>query len=163
MKTPPSGHQTSQSLEVIRALHIVAHQTDEMFDAMLRAKFNLTLARFRILMPLIEIGSITQAEIARFNFQTEASIARQVQFLVSDGYIKRMPDTTDGRKKLLTFTPKTVTLLKTIKATLAGEVEALYQNELTPTELKTLLVLINKLRVAGEKHTAVVFSCPTID
>lgn len=148
-----------RALEVIRSLHIVAHQTDELFDSILRTKFNLTLARFRILMPLIEIGAVTQAEIARFNFQTEASIARQVHFLVADGYIKRVPDKLDGRKFMLTFTPKTVTLLHTIKDALADEIEALYRPHLTASELATLLTLINKLRTAGETHTSVAFKC----
>ncbi len=153
------AHTSPRALEVIRALHIVAHQTDELFDTILRTKFNLTLARFRILMPLIEIGSVTQADIARFNFQTEASIARQVQFLVEDGYIKRVPDKTDGRKFILTFTPKTVVLLETIKNSLAEEIEALYRDHLSPAELATLLTLTNKLRVAGEKHSKISFTC----
>jgi DNA-binding MarR family transcriptional regulator len=154
-----TSETSSRALEVIRSLHIVAHQTDELFDTILRTKFNLTLARFRILLPLIEMGSVTQADIARFNFQTEASIARQVHFLVEDGYIKRVPDKTDGRKFILTFTPKTVALLETIKHSLSAEIETLYHDHLSAAELATLLTLTNKLRVAGEKHSKVSFKC----
>ncbi len=149
----------SLSLEVIRSLHIVAHQTDELFDAILRTKFNLTLARFRILMPLIEFGGITQAEIARFNFQTEASIARQVHFLMQDGYVKRVQDKTDGRKFLLTVTPKTGNLLHTIKQTLATEIDALYRDHITRVELTALLALTKKLRTAGESRGGTSFPC----
>ncbi len=149
----------SLSLEVIRSLHIVAHQTDELFDAILRTKFNLTLARFRILMPLIEFGGITQAEIARFNFQTEASIARQVHFLVQDGYIKRVQDKTDGRKFLLSVTPKTESLLHTIKYALAEEIDGLYRENISRSELGTLLELTKKLRTAGESRGGILFPC----
>lgn len=159
MSSSDLNSRQSLSLEVIRSLHIVAHQTDELFDAMLRTKFNLTLARFRILLPLIEFGAITQAEIARFNFQTEASIARQVHFLVKDGYIKRVQDKTDGRKYLLTVTPKTENLLHIIKRALAEEIDTLYRESISTSELTTLFALTKKLRAAGEAQSGVSFPC----
>ena len=150
---------TPQAFSIVRTLHIIAHQTDEIFDALLRTEFKLTLARFRIMLPLVEIGPMTQADIARFHFLTEASIARQVKLLVDDGFLRRLPDCTDGRKFVLTFTKKTETLLPTIKARLSTEIDTIY-SDLSPTELISIEALLHKLRTLGSAYTSGDFVCP---
>lgn len=143
---------TTHPFSIIRMLHIIGHQTDEIFDAILRTNYGLTLARFRILMPLIELGPQTQASIARFHFLTEASIARQVRLLVADGYLKRTPDQTDGRKFVLMLTKKTEALLPQIKNHVAKEFERLCV-DFTPAELEQLSKLLIQLQVAGVTYS----------
>lgn len=147
------------TMSVIRVLHIIAHQTDEIFDTILRNNFGLTLARFRILLPLIEIGPLTQADIARFNFLTEASVARQVRMLHEEGFVKRVCDKTDARKFTLTLTKKTEALLPKIKAELNTEIETVYQG-LSLEELQTLQTLLSKLRTLGTAYSGSQFICP---
>ena len=144
--------QNANPLEVIRTLHIIAHQTDEIFDRLLRTKFNLTVSRFRILLPLIEMGPATQAEVARFNLVTEASIGRQVRLLVEEGFIKRIPSKTDARKLTLILSKKTEQLLPQIKAQLALEIETVY-GSLSAQEFDGLSLVLGKLYTLGTAYT----------
>jgi DNA-binding MarR family transcriptional regulator len=146
----------ANTLDMVRLVHIIAHQTDEIFDHLLRTEFNLTVARFRILMPLIEVGPMTQADVARFYFLTEASIARQVRLLVADGYLKRIPDQADGRKFTLTFTAKTEALLPQIKKRLGEEMARVYHT-LTKAELEFLTQVLTKLKLLGAAETTTSF------
>jgi DNA-binding MarR family transcriptional regulator len=145
MATPKD---TSHIFNIIRMLHIISHQADEVFDKLLCDEFGLTFARFRILVPLIEIGPQTQADVARFNFLTEASIARQIKLLENEGFVKRVPDKTDGRKFLLTYTKKTEALLPRIKSRLRAEMEVMYQ-DFSPKERELIHGLLIRLRAAG--------------
>lgn len=149
---------TINSLDTIRTLHIIGHQTDEIFDTLLRTTFDMTLSRFRILLPLIEMGPMTQADVARFNFLTEASIARQVRLLVEAGYIKRTPSNIDARKFTLKLTKKTETLLPKIKTRLGAEIEAVY-GSLDATEFAILADLLGKLQTLGTAHTSASHQC----
>jgi DNA-binding MarR family transcriptional regulator len=140
------------TFDVIRSLHIIAHQTDEIFDSLLRTEFGLTLARFRVLMPLIELGQVTQAEVARFHFITEASAARQVRLLMKEGYLKRVPDPRDGRKFILTLTSKSTALLPNVHRRLGevlGEVYASVQS----SEIASLKATLAKIQLLGSAFT----------
>lgn len=140
------------TFDVIRSLHIIAHQTDEIFDSLLRAEFGLTLARFRVLMPLIELGQITQAEVARFHFITEASAARQVRLLMKEGYLKRVPDPRDGRKFILTLTAKSTALLPNIHRRLGVVLSEVYAS-VSPAEITMLKKTLAKVQSLGSVHT----------
>lgn len=135
----------------IRTLHIIGHQTDVIFDRLLQAEFDLTLSRFRILLPLIELGPTTQSDVARFNLVTEASIARQVRLLSETGYLKQVPCKTDARKQYLTLTKKTEQLTPQIMNRLREEIAAVY-GELSATEFVTLDRLLAKLLSLGTTH-----------
>ena len=145
--------QKANPLEVIRTLHIIAHQTDEIFDRLLRTEFKLTVSRFRILLPLIEMGPATQAEVARFNLVTEASIGRQVRLLVEEGFIKRVPSKTDARKLTLILSKKTEQLLPRIKDRLRTEIETVYGG-LSVEEFAGLSAILGKLYRLGTVHTS---------
>ena len=145
-------------LATIRSLHIIGHQIDVIFDRLLTAEFGLTLSRFRILLPLIELGPSTQSTVAKFNLITEASIGRQVRLLVDAGYVEQVPCTIDARKCYLTLTKKTEALLPRIMARLSEELNALY-GDVTDTEFATLDTLLGKLRALGSPHHVTAIIC----
>ena len=138
----------NDSLLTVRALHIIGHQTDVIFDRLLQTEFGLTLSRFRILLPLIELGPATQSQVARFNLVTEASIGRQVRLLVEAGYLKQVPCKVDARKCYLTLTKKTELLLPQITERLREELMSVY-GEMTTAEFTTLNTLLGKLLTLG--------------
>ena len=135
-------------LSTMRTLHIIGHQVDSIFDRLLEAEFALTLSRFRILLPLIELGSSTQSEIARFNLVTEASIARQVRLLVEAGYIKQVPCKVDARKCYLNLTKKTEQLVPRIMARLNEELVSVY-GAVPAADVAQLDTLLGTLRTLG--------------
>lgn len=139
-------------LNTMRTLHIIRHQLDVIFDRVLQDEFGLTLARFRILTPLIEFGPITQSEVARFNLVTEASIGRQVRLLIETGYVERAPSDCDARKYNLMLTAKTKKLLEHITARVQTELTKVY-GEVTAAEFVTLSALLTKLQALGTAHT----------
>ena len=141
----------SDSLTTIRTLHIIGHQIDSVFDHLLQAEFGLTLSRFRILLPLVELGPSTQSVVARFNLVTEASIGRQVRLLVETGYLKQVPCKVDARKWYLTLTQKTEQLLPLITSRLSEEINVLY-GSVSAAEFATLDSLLDKLRTLGAQH-----------
>jgi DNA-binding MarR family transcriptional regulator len=140
---------TKQSaFSTMRSLHIIGHQIDVVFDRLLQSEFDLTLSRFRILLPLIELGPSTQSEVARFNLVTEASIARQVRLLDEAGYLKLVPCKTDARKCYLTLTKKTEQLVPHITKRLSEEITHMY-SDFSPSEFTTLATLLNRLLTLG--------------
>lgn len=145
-------HTQVQPLATIRSLHIIGHQIDVIFDRLLSAEFGLTLSRFRILLPLIELGPSTQSTVAKFNLVTEASIGRQVRLLAEAGYLRQVPCKVDARKCFLTLTQKTELLLPTIMIRLNEELATLY-GEVSPTEFATLTTVLEKLLALGNTST----------
>ncbi len=146
------------SLTTIRTLHIIGHQIDSIFDRLLQAEFGLTLSRFRILLPLIELGPATQSDVARFNFVTEASIGRQVRLLAEAGYLKQVPCKVDARKCYLTLTKKTELLLPKIMQSLSEEMSVLY-GDVTAAEFAALDILLGKLLKLGSASTTDTVIC----
>lgn len=143
---------SSNPLSTIRSLHIIGHQIDVIFDRLLTAEFGMTLSRFRILLPLIELGPSTQSTVAKFNFVTEASIGRQVRLLVDTGYVKQIPCKIDARKYYLTLTKKTEQLVPKIMTRLSEEIADLY-GEVSPVEFTELDTLLAKLLALGSVTT----------
>lgn len=154
MSTIPAN----DALLTFRALHIIGHQTDVIFDRLLQDEFGLTLSRFRILLPLIELGPATQSQVARFNLVTEASIGRQVRLLVETGYLKQVPCKVDARKYYLTLTKKTQLLVPRITTRLCEELLSVY-GDMTTTELATLNTLLDKLLTLGSVSTTDAVTC----
>lgn len=148
------------ALLTFRALHIIGHQTDVIFDRLLQDEFGLTLSRFRILLPLIELGPATQSQVARFNLVTEASIGRQVRLLVETGYLKQVPCKVDARKCYLTLTKKTELLLPRITKRLREELLSVY-GEMTDAEFATLNTFLDKLLALGTAGTTDTVICTT--
>ena len=143
---------TSNAFSTIRSLHSIGHQIDVIFDRLLQAEFGLTLSRFRILLPLIELGPSTQSTVAKFNLVTEASIGRQVRLLVEAGYLKQVPCKVDARKCYLTLTKKTEQLVPKIMARLREEIAVLY-SDVSESEFATLDTLLGKLLTLGTTNT----------
>ena len=146
MNTKPHAFST------IRTLQIIGHQIDVVFDRLLQAEFDLTLSRFRILLPLIELGPATQSEVARFNLVTEASIARQVRLLDEAGYLKLVPCKTDARKCYLILTKKTEQLVPHITKRLGEELMHMY-SDISPSDFALLDTLLNRLLALGAPTT----------
>ena len=140
-------------LGTIRTIHIIGHQIDNVLDGLLRDEFDLTISRFRILLPLIERGPSTQSEIARFNLVTEASIARQVRLLVEEGYLEQVPCKVDARKCYLTLTKKTKQLVPKITARLQSELQTLYA-ALSTADAVALDTVLTKMLTLGAHATS---------
>jgi DNA-binding MarR family transcriptional regulator len=145
-------------LVTIRSLHSIGHHIDVVFDRLLQAEFGLTLSRYRILVPLIELGPSTQSTVAKFNFVTEASIGRQVRLLVADGFLKQIPCNVDARKSYLTVTKKTELLIPKIMARLSEEVTALY-GDMSASEFTILDALLGKLLRLGQSNIPDTVTC----
>jgi DNA-binding MarR family transcriptional regulator len=73
-----------------------------------------TWSQLTTLGRIIEEGPTTTSALAQAEHVRRQSMAETLATLQADGLIRTRPDPTDGRKTLITATPKAKALLKTI-------------------------------------------------
>jgi DNA-binding MarR family transcriptional regulator len=86
-------------------------------------------------------------ELAARTQLTKATVVRTVDELERLGYAERVPDTTDGRAKLVRTTPKADAVAHDARAIIA-EVRDAWAELLEPGELDQLEALLRRLRAA---------------
>jgi len=111
---------------------------------------NLTHLQFSILMSLYKNKVTTQKEILRLTYGDEASITRLVDRLESKGYLNRVTDTQDKRKKKLILTQEGIELTETLTS-YACEVNQELVKVLDKSEIETFLKLFQKVHASLEE------------
>lgn len=120
------------------------HMEQRAFDAVAAAGHPITLAQGRVFRRVAEEGSrlTTLAEAADVTKQTAGVL---VDNLVDAGYLKRRPDPTDGRARLIMITPRGHEV-QAIGRRVIAEIEAEWLAHLGQANVDTLRGILAKLR-----------------
>lgn len=112
-------------------------------------KHDVTPLQFAILINVYKRGPYLQKELANYTNGDEASTTRLVERLEKKGFLKRLPDKNDKRKKLVHATKLAENLLQTI-IPYAIESNNETVSMLDENEKKALLKLLKKIATALE-------------
>ena len=125
---------------LINALSLnIKHQMD------IRLKpYDLTVHQFGILLNIYKKGPLTQKEIAQQTSGDEPTTTRLMKRLEIKGYIKRLTDQGDKRKKLVSLSEKGIELLQEILPN-AQAVNQEVTKDLNKDDKKILLELLNRV------------------
>ena len=107
-------------------------------------EFNVTRADMSFLLTLNEMGEITQKELAKSRNLNNATVTRALERLEKKGFVKRVDDEKDKRKKnvLLTSDGKQI-IVKILKTHEAYKKELF--KDFDENEFQNLLILMDKL------------------
>lgn len=86
----------------------------------------------------------TSIEIAKLAGVTKQAIAKSIATIETKGYIKRQPNSEDGRSQIIVFTPKGMRLLKTCIAAIS-QIESVYESKLGKKAFADLKLALTKL------------------
>ena len=89
---------------------------------------DVTPADLNVLRFVKPTGS-TSIEVAKLAGVTKQAIAKSIAAIEGKGYIKRQPNSEDGRSQIIVFTPKGMRLLKTCIAAIS-QIESIYETKL---------------------------------
>lgn len=126
----------SLPMELLKAREAAMHR----FRPMLR-KFGLTEQQWRVIRVLAEYKRLDAGELARRSLLLAPSLTRILQFLESEGLVRRLADEGDQRRAFLTLTAKGVRLFDSI----APASEAKYadmERSFGSRRMKTLYALL---------------------
>jgi DNA-binding MarR family transcriptional regulator len=73
------------------------------YDQALRP-FGLNSPQFSLLVVISRLGPATRAEIGRVNHQDRSTLTRNLQLLLSEGWVEEIPHDAGGRSKPLALT-----------------------------------------------------------
>jgi DNA-binding MarR family transcriptional regulator len=103
----------------------------------------VTPADLNVLRFVRPTGS-TSIEIAKLAGVTKQAIAKSISSIEAKGYIKRQPNSEDGRSQIIVFTPKGMRLLKTCIAAIS-QIESVYEAKLGKKAFADLKLALTKL------------------
>lgn len=113
-------------------------------------RFALSRQEWRILAALGEQSRLPTKEIGRLTTLDKMNVSRAMQSLEARGIVERSRDPQDGRERIVTLTAAGRALYrKIVPYALAREADLL--DVLTPSEVATLNVVIDKLLAATER------------
>jgi len=111
--------------EVIAPMFAITMELDVIISTLLRNKFDMSLADFRILRAIYMLDVCTQLEVAHFNHVSEAAVSKRINSLVDDGLLKKVASPKDKRKSSLSLTTKGKTLMKQLQISVIGNTESI--------------------------------------
>lgn len=111
--------------EVIAPMMAITMELDAIIGTLLREKFSMSLADFKILRAIFMLGASSQLEIARFNHVTEAAISKRITTLSDEGLIEKQGDSEDKRKSILSLTKPGEVLMKKIQKSVINNIESM--------------------------------------
>jgi DNA-binding MarR family transcriptional regulator len=111
--------------EVIAPMMAITMELDAIIGTLLREKFAMSLADFKILRAIHMLGACSQLDIARFNHVTEAAISKRISALSDDGLIEKQSDSADKRKSILSLTKQGKTLMKKLQGAVIANTESM--------------------------------------
>ena len=89
-------------------------------------------------------------DLNRFLLLTQPSVSRLVDRLVQGGLVTKESDPDDGRGTIVTLTEEGYTLYRRVAAVHAKSISNRVGGALDADEMRQLIVLTDKLRLAGE-------------
>lgn len=136
--------------EVIAPMMAITVELDAIIGNLLREKFSMSLADFKILRAIHMLGSCSQFDIARFNHVSEAAISKRISALCDDGLVKKQPDSEDKRKSILSLTRKGKTMMKKLQGAVIANMESILvdfpktNRKLITSLLQEILIMVVK-------------------
>lgn len=119
-------HVDGNISEVIAPMMAITMELDVIIGALLRDKFDMSLADFKILRAIHMLGGVcNQSDIARFNYVTEAAISKRISALGDEGLIKKQADPNDKRKSVLSLTPQGKALMQQLQKAVIANTESM--------------------------------------
>ncbi len=107
-------------------------------------EFNVTRSDMSFLLKLNEMGEITQKDLAKSKSLNNATVTRALERLEKKGFVKRMEDEKDKRKKNVLLTSDGKQILNKIM-----KKHEIYKNEIfkgfDENEFQNLMILLDKL------------------
>jgi DNA-binding MarR family transcriptional regulator len=104
---------------------------------------DVTPADLNVLRFVRPTGS-TSIEIAKLAGVTKQAIAKSIATIEAKGYIKRQPNSEDGRSQLIVFSPKGMRLLKICIASIS-KIELVYEAKIGKRAFADLKVALTQL------------------
>lgn len=109
------------------ALHRTNFLIAKRLEHTLAATSGLTFSQFLVLIPLKCRSNLAQSDIAEFLQLTEATVSRHIAQLGFSGHLKRAEDPENGRKYMLTLTPRGERAYTKALAVIEGELEKIFR------------------------------------
>jgi len=139
--------------EVIAPMMAITIELDIIIGILLREKFSVSLADFKILRAVYMLGgACSQLDIARFNHVTEAAISKRIAVLLGDNLIKKQIDPADKRKSILSLTKQGKTLLKQLQGAVIVNTESMLAS-FSKTNRKHTTELLQEILGMIVKHS----------
>jgi len=100
----PLVDEVSQGCLLTRARQISRVLT-ALYDDALRS-FGISAPQFTLLIMIVRLGPVSRAEIGRQNHQERSTLTRNLQLLMTEGWVEEIADATGGRSRPLALTAK---------------------------------------------------------
>ena len=133
----PLTYQLGQTMKLVRL---------KLLEKFKKNNVDLTMEHFTMLHYINQNGSLTQQDMANHFLRDKSIILRQVNTLLDHGYVIRMKDKDDKRKKNLILTEKGQKLLQFSKE-LAHEVSNELLQGVSKEELTHFEAVIAKIQL----------------
>jgi len=140
-------NSTNNISEVIAPMFAITMELDAIIGALLREKFNMSLADFKILRAIYMLGTCTQFDVARFNQVSEAAVSKRMRALSCEGLIKKTTSPDDKRKSILCLTTKGKTLMHKLQIVVIKNTESILNEFSLSKQKMTTELLIEMLEM----------------
>ncbi|HLR01640.1 MAG TPA: MarR family transcriptional regulator [Virgibacillus sp.] len=139
-------HNTMGSLIWLRIMRFT-NDSNQLSNEFLK-RFDLTTAKFDVLLQIRLYQPLTQMELAERVTVTAGGISRMLTRLEKEGYIKREQD---WKIKTIRLTKKGEAILQEAMPAQLAFQTSLFEDELNEEELKTLYALITRVHKYSQK------------
>lgn len=138
-KSKPLGYMLGQTLKVYKTLTLASFKA---------YRIDLSFEQFIVLMLLSLEDNLNQQNIANQMQRDKSLILRYTNVLIEKGYVVRVPDEGDKRRKKLVLTPKGLETSACIKKTQMKVEEQLIAG-IGQDELNTLTRILTRIQLNG--------------
>ena len=111
--------------DVIAPMVSITMELDIIIGALLKEKFGMSLADFKVLRAVLIMNVCTQSDIARFNQVSEAAVSKRVKLMINNGLIEKRVDIGDKRKTVLSLSTKGTVLMKRLQSAVVTQMESM--------------------------------------
>lgn len=107
-------------------LHHLVAELDAFAEQFLRARHGVSFATFHFLAATADVEPVDMTTLARCLGVTKAAVSKRVPGLVAEGWIAASVDPSNGRRVLVSLTPRGRVLVDTAGAELEAEFAVLF-------------------------------------
>lgn len=139
-------------VEQLRHREFIGYQVYMAQRALLRSldmtlsPFGLTAGQWNALNQLHERGAMTQKELADILKKEPATVARLLDRLVKQEFVRRMPHPDDRRANIIEITPKAQQLLIEVEPVVAAQADQIAHG-ISDKDLETFFSVLNTVRL----------------
>jgi DNA-binding MarR family transcriptional regulator len=134
--------------QVIAPMYAITMELDVIIGRLLRDKFAMSMADFKILRAIHMLNTCTQLDVSRFNHVTEAAVSKRIRALTDKSLITKTANPEDKRKLILSLTVKGKSLMGQLQVAVIGNIELILadfpesKRKLTSESLTAILKMI---------------------